>query len=150
MTLNERFEKYYIPEPNSGCWLWIGATTPKGYGQLYYPPRNMVRAHVVSYEIHKGKRYGLNVLHSCDVRCCVNPDHLRLGTQLENMKDREDRHRRAPPKGVLNGRASVTEADVAAIRADPRAPRFIVLDYPSIPFSTLQKIRNRQTWKHLP
>jgi hypothetical protein len=148
-TLMERFERWYIPEPNSGCWIWLGALTPKGYGWFYYPPRNMVRAHVCSYEMHHGDRRGLYVLHSCDVRCCVNPDHLRLGTQLENMQDRDDRHRRAPPKGILNGRANISEEVVRAIRADERAPRFIAQSYPDIPYSTIQKIRLRATWKHL-
>lgn len=148
-SILERFERYYIPEPNSGCWLWMGSLCTKGYGWFYYPPRNMVRAHVVSYELHHGQRRSLYVLHSCDMPCCVNPEHLRLGTQLDNMQDREARHRRAPPLGTMNGRARVTEDVVHAIRADPRPPRLITLDYPGIPFSTLQKIRNRQTWKHI-
>lgn len=147
-TIEERFERFYIPEPNSGCWLWIGAITPLGYGQFYYPPRNMVRAHVCSYEMYRGDRKGLCVLHNCDVRCCVNPDHLRLGTHQENMQDREDRHRRAPPKGMLNGRATVTNEIVIAIRADPRGPKQISRAY-NMPISTVQNIRHRHTWKHI-
>jgi hypothetical protein len=108
----------------------------------------MVRAHVVSYELHHGNRNGLYVLHSCDVRCCVNPDHLRLGTQLENVKDREDRKRGASHEGALNGRAKVTEDIVRAIRVDPRWPRFIAAEY-GLPVSTVQKIRQRFTWRHV-
>lgn len=150
MNTIERFEQYYIPEPNSGCWLWTAALGKAGYGWFYYPPRNMVRAHVVAWELFRGPRNGLLLLHACDNPACVNPDHLRLGTQLENMRDRDARQRRKPPKGALNGRARVTEQLVAAIRSDPRPPRLVALDYPNIPFSTLKKIRNRQTWKHLP
>lgn len=145
----ERFERKYIPEPNSGCWLWLGATTPKGYGQFYFPPRNMVRAHVVSWELNRGPRNGLCVLHNCDNRCCVNPDHLRLGTQQENVADRELRGRRAPQQGSMNGRATFTEDDVRIIRADPRRPRFIAADW-GAPLSTIQNIRHRISWKHVP
>lgn len=149
-TSLERFERSYIPEPNTGCWLWTGSLNATGYGYFYFPPRNMVHAHIAAWELFRGPRNGLHLLHSCDMACCVNPDHLRLGTHQENMVDREKRQRRAPPKGTMNGRATVTEDIVRAIRADPRPPRFVALDYPSIPWSTLQKIRNRQTWKHIP
>ena len=149
MNLLSRFEAKYIPEPNSGCWLWLGAWNDKGYGQFYFPPRNMVSAHTVSWIIHRGDRKGLSVLHSCDMRCCVNPDHLRLGTQQDNVDDREARQRRAPPKGAINGMAKLTDAQVLAIRADTRAPRFIAAEYQT-PVSTIKKIRARTTWKHLP
>lgn len=148
-SILERFERSYIPEPNSGCWLWELTCTPTGYGQFYYPPRNMVRAHVVAWELFRGDRQGLHVLHSCDLPCCVNPEHLRLGTHQENMKDRDIRQRRAPPKGIKNGRAKLTEADVIAIRADSRWPRFIAADY-NTPISTIKHIKYRLTWKHVP
>lgn len=147
-SLDERFDRYWQPEPNSGCWLWVGVTNEKGYGQLYAPPRNMVGAHTVSYELFKGPRNGYHVLHQCDVACCVNPAHLRLGTHQENMKEREARQRRKPPKGEMNGRAKLTEELVRSIRADPRYPRFIAEDL-GVPISTIKKIRSRQTWKHL-
>lgn len=145
----QRFEWSYIPEPNSGCWLWLKSISETGYGWFYFPPRNMVAAHIASWELHRGTRKGLCVLHSCDTPCCVNPDHLRLGTYKDNADDRDKRQRRAPPKGIKNGRAKLTEARVLAIRADKRRPRFIARDY-NVPLSTVQKIRHRQTWKHLP
>lgn len=147
-TSLERFERSYIPEPNSGCWIWEKALSDKGYGWLYYPPRNMVQAHIVSWELFRGSRNGLHVLHSCDSPWCVNPEHLRLGTHQENMVDRDTRQRRAPPKGALNGRAKLTEAQIRLIRADKRAPRFIAKDFKT-PVSTIKKIRDRATWKHL-
>jgi hypothetical protein len=145
-----RFERSYIPEPNSGCWLWLGAVTLAGYGQMYYPPQNMVRAHIVAWELYRGPRRGLHVLHNCDNPCCVNPDHLRLGTQQDNMDDREARHRRTPPAGERNGRATITEDTVCAIRADKRKAGVSYRDFSFMPRSTFQKIRNRQTWKHVP
>lgn len=75
------------PEPNTGCWLWMQHTNRLGYGRL--KQRNRSReAHRVSYEAFVGPiPEGMDVLHRCDVRCCVNPDHLFLGTHLDNMRD---------------------------------------------------------------
>jgi hypothetical protein len=142
-TVLERFEQYYIPEPNSGCWLWIGSCNDKGYGIFCCRPR-LTR----SNSGMTGAHIGLHVLHDCDNPCCVNPDHLHLGTHQDNMRERELRHRRAPPTGSKNGRANITEADVLAIRADNRWPRFIAKEW-NIPVSTIKKIRNRVTWKHV-
>ena len=144
-----RFETKFLPEPNSGCWLWEGAQDAKGYGQFFYPPRNMVDAHVVAYELYKGSRQGLYVLHRCDTPCCVNPDHLELGTQQENVRQRDARQRRAPPQGDKNGRALLTDTQVMAIRNDPRWPRFIAKDY-CVTSRLVQRIKRRETWAHLP
>ncbi len=145
----ERFERYYIPEPNSGCWIWLGSLNLAGYGYFYFPPRNMVSAHTAAWELYRGPRNGWHVLHNCDNPCCVNPEHLRLGTHQDNIDDREKRHRRQPPKGSLNGRATLTEANILQIRADTRWPRFIAKDW-NMPVSTVKKIRDRYTWKHVP
>ena len=144
----ERFERQYIPEPNSGCWLWTGSLSATGYGWLYAPPKNMVHAHTIAWEVYRGSRQGLHVLHTCDMPSCVNPEHLYLGTHQDNMRDRDTRQRRKPPKGVLNGRATFTEDDIKAIRADSRWPRFIAAAY-DVPVSTIKKIIYRQSWRHV-
>ena len=85
------FEDSYIPEPNSGCWIWLGPTLPYrgGYGVFSCGWYKMARAHRVSYEFYcKPIPDGLHVLHSCDNPLCVNPDHLWLGTQADNMRDK--------------------------------------------------------------
>jgi len=86
--LIERFEEKYIPEPMSGCWIWIGSCNPDGYGMINVSGKTD-RAHRVSYRLFKGEiPKGICVCHSCDKSYCCNPQHLFLGTHKENMEDR--------------------------------------------------------------
>lgn len=109
------FRRLVIPEPNSGCWLWLGTSRANGYGQF-----RREYAHRAAYRIFRcepGRKY---VLHRCDVRCCVNPDHLFLGTHADNMRDmaqkgRAPGNRKTP--GHLRPRARLSPEDVATIRA---------------------------------
>jgi len=83
--LQDRFEKHFVPEPNTGCWLWIGGLQNGGYGAFYFNT-GMFAAHRVGYEIYKDKiPDGLTLDHKCRVRSCVNPDHLEVVTLKENI-----------------------------------------------------------------
>jgi len=78
------------------CWLWLAGTNPHGYGMFRVEPYvSMYLSHRYSYELAHGKiPDGLNVLHSCDNPPCVNPDHLFLGDQFDNMADMYAKNRR--------------------------------------------------------
>lgn len=86
-TPEERFWRKVMPEPNTGCWFWMGAgLAGNGYGQ-FWDGEKRVGAHRFSYELHKGPipdGYGID--HSCNIGSCVNPDHLDAVTQAENMR----------------------------------------------------------------
>jgi hypothetical protein len=81
-----RLEKYSIPEPNSGCHLWLAALSTDGYAQLSVQGRNR-NAHIVAYELAKGPvPDGMQIDHLCRLHCCVNPDHLEAVTGSENVR----------------------------------------------------------------
>lgn len=117
-SLEDRFMDKVSPEPMSGCWLWTASLRGSGYGAFRFGSK-VVRAHRVAYElligpIPEGDGYhGTCVLHTCDTRSCVNPDHLWLGTHTDNMHDRDSKGRGA--KGGANGGSKLNKAQVAAI-----------------------------------
>lgn len=88
-TLADRFWRHVIVE--GGCWRWTGSFVRNGYGRLSAAKdsnREAVYAHRVSWQLHRGPvPDGLYVLHTCDNRWCVKPDHLWLGTNADNMRD---------------------------------------------------------------
>lgn len=89
----KRFSDQVIPEPNSGCWLWLGTESRHGYGQLRLNG-SWTLAHRLSYLLHVGPiPEGKFILHHCDNRICVNPEHLYAGSALENVRDMISRGR---------------------------------------------------------
>jgi hypothetical protein len=87
-TLLEKFEARFIPEPMSGCWIWTAGCNGDGYGCIYDLDGRACSAHRVAWELFSGPiPEGIEVLHHCDNRPCVNWQHLFLGTQLDNIVD---------------------------------------------------------------
>lgn len=91
------------------CWLWTGeASSHFGYGRLHVNGRR-TRAHRYSWELHNGAvPEGKFLLHSCDNPRCVRPEHLRVGTQRENMADKTARGRQA--RGQRHGMSATSKA----------------------------------------
>lgn len=111
----ERFEAQYIPEPNSGCWIWTGSLSGNVYGQFYIDGV-CAKAHRYSAELYGIALKGMNCLHSCDAPLCVNPDHLRAGTHQSNMDDKVRRSRCSRLKGERNPNSKLTLAQVSQIK----------------------------------
>jgi hypothetical protein len=87
MKLREFWIDRGIPEPNTGCLLWPGASTPQGYGRIMWNGKTKQLTHL-SFETFNGPiPEGLFVLHKCDTPSCFNPAHLFLGTKRENRLD---------------------------------------------------------------
>jgi hypothetical protein len=110
----ERFTEKYAIEPVSGCWLWCAGMSTTGYGSFSVNGRPD-HAHRASWILHHGPiPPDLFVCHRCDVRKCVNPDHLWLGTHQQNITDMVEKGRN--PRGTQHKRASLTEEQVRFIR----------------------------------
>ncbi len=112
----DRFNSFVVKGKEGECWKWTANKSKQGYGKISFMGKSML-AHRASYEFFKGSIRGLMVCHSCDNPECTNPDHLFLGTAMENMQDKiaKGRHKGAK-QGSDHHLSKITEVDVAAIR----------------------------------
>jgi hypothetical protein len=116
LTLEQRFLQYV--NKTETCWLWTGYIRQDGYANFRPISTSTTQlAHRVAYELWNGViPDGSVARHKCDVRNCVNPEHLELGTHTDNMRDMFERNRQANVVGVNNPRAKLTEENVREIR----------------------------------
>lgn len=148
-SAEERFHQKYIPEPNSGCWLWDGTIAKASreaspyYGRHSDDAGANVAAHRFSYQLHFGEiPRGLFVCHRCDTPLCVNPAHLFLGTPAENTADmiRKGRKSRIQYFGASNSNARLSDEQAAEI-AQMHGPLRIAAAKFGVSLSTISRIR---------
>lgn len=146
------FDECYTIEPNSGCWLWTECIQ-HGYGLKQFRGR-LQKAHRVSWILNVGEiPKGLQVNHKpkCHERSCVNPDHLYIGTQKDNIRDR-DQAGNSPlgstQKGEDNLYSKLTDADVFSIRADTRPQSKTARDF-GVSQGLISMIKTRRIWNHI-
>lgn len=162
-SVNERFFKRFERDPKTGCWNWTGSRNANGYGYIggefangkrYVPVGSFILAHRASWIIHNGEipegtgAHGTVVMHKCDNPACVNPDHLMLGEQADNVRDMDNKKRHVVGefqrlKGIEHRNSSFKDqADIDLIlatqgRTKELAERFGVVE------STIKRIRRR-------
>ena len=151
MNKINRFMKYV--DKGDFCWTWTGGKYYNGYGQFYEGP-NKICAHRFSYKIFKGSiPSGKLVLHKCDNRQCVNPDHLFIGTQKDNILDMVKKGRRVHSSrvGENNGRTVLKEKDIVKIRKDYKSGVSVKNICKSYKLSETQiyRIIKKQSWSHV-
>ena len=138
------------------CLIWRGTKSDRGYGRMLVNGKTIlvhrwVKQLVLGHEIP----HLFVVRHTCDNPSCVNPDHLILGTQKDNIADREARNRRSPNiTGSKNSHAKLTENQVTTIRNEymhgVRGHGSVVLGKKyGVSDSVILDIVNRKTWKHI-
>jgi len=148
--LSDRLLEAVEFDTNGGCWLWT-RSLKTGYGHLSVVGRKRtVRAHRASWLAFRGPvPSGLCVLHRCDIRECINPDHLFLGTVADNNADKEAKGRGNQPTGERNNKAKITWPDVEEIRR-LRAEGVYLKDLSArygLTTATISKIARQETWK---
>ena len=150
-TTEERFWRRV--EKTKTCWLWVGGKSSNGYGLIQMGGKGSkhVPTHRYSYLLHKGEiPHGMVVMHSCDVRSCVNPDHLSVGTQKDNVADmdRKGRCDRVRKTGVLNGKSKLNEKLVKMIRKSKKTNAELARELELSP-NCIRSVRTGRTWSHI-
>jgi len=161
-----------MPEPNSGCWLWLGSTQ-KGYGRMSWNGRLTMATHLALLTQGITVPEGLYACHHCDNRYCINPAHLFVGTPSDNTQDaiRKGRAYLTPPpmeargkatgdrhnsktkpwtvrRGENHGKARLSVSAVRLIRDDKRSAREIADQYGVTP-QAITLIQKRINWRHV-
>lgn len=146
MQALEKFLSKIKVDEISGCWNFQPKARLSGYGALRVGNKNKL-AHRFSWELHNGKISNcLCVLHKCDNRECVNPEHLWLGTRTENAEDKVKKSRQT--KGINIKQAKLNEQSILKIREDGRPQHVIGKQY-GVHQSVISLIKNRRIWNHV-
>ncbi len=175
-TIKDRFDEKWVLDTDTGCWVWYKVGRDRPYGVTFHlsgTGYNRIResAHRASWIIHNGYiPDGMFVCHICDNPRCVNPKHLFLGTQLDNMRDASkkgrtvgvgkratgDQHgsRTKPesrPRGSRHWKAKLTEKDVVQIRSylnQGCLPQDIAV-FMKVCKATISHIKCGRIWRHV-
>lgn len=153
-TALQRFEEKIQPITESGCWIWTGALVDdrNRYGSFYFGNGERERAHRASWRFYRGEiPDDLCVLHKCDVMECVNPNHLFLGTNKDNVDDKMKKGRHQPLLGESHGNSKLNDDKVLMMRgmyADGKTSYEIAKIF-GVGKSMAHLVCSHQNWKHV-
>jgi len=147
-SLAERLEHYSMPVPECGCWIWLGSLRKDGSGRMAVNGKPEL-AYRVAWRVYVGPiPEGMHVCHRCDLRACINPDHLFLGTHFDNMRDMRAKGRAASTAGTVNANARLSEQDVIAIRSSLEFSGTLAAKY-GISRTHVYNVRSGRSWNHI-
>jgi hypothetical protein len=148
-SLKEKFDSSYLPEPNSGCWIWLGTVQGGRYGAIWFGGK-FLTAHRVAWELNnKPIPDGMVACHKCDTPLCVNPRHIFIGTQADNVADMEKKGRANKSKGDAHLRAKIKSHQIPEIiqrRKNGEYLKSIAKDF-AVSYSTISAIVRGVSWK---
>lgn len=150
----EKFKQRIKAIDSNGCWVWGGNITGRdARAFIWWDGRTRVAARVLYEIVHHIKLpKEMCVLHTCDNPKCVNPEHLYVGTQSDNARDRELRGRNNAFArsfiGSKNGAAKLTEEDVTQIRVSKESASSLAMKY-RVSTSCINLCRAKKTWAHV-
>ena len=152
MSLEERFFAKVNKDAPDGCWEWTASMRVRDYGGFVFYGENML-AHRASWIIHNGDiPENMCVLHKCDNPTCVNPDHLFLGTQADNVTDMCVKGRKAIFTGDNNSNSKLNTRNVLDIRkhwSAKKMTRIEMAEFFKVDITTINRVISRSTWQHI-
>lgn len=151
VSLKNRFYSSVLTPNNQGCMEWVARLDNAGYGRFPIRGKN-IQAHRLSFILHNGLiAKDMIVMHICDNRKCCNPEHLKLGTQKENIQDMDRKGRREKLVGSQKNCAKFKEDDVISIRErikNGERPSRLSREY-KVSQHAIHCIKYRKTWRHI-
>lgn len=136
---------------DDGCWFCSAGGDESRYGTIWYLGSN-ISNHIASWMVHRGPiPIGLQVLHTCDVKRCICPEHLFIGTVGDNMQDKHAKGRHDPRYGALNPCAVLDDEKVREIRffLQSGMSNADIARHFNISPSVISNIKHRKTWSHV-
>jgi hypothetical protein len=144
IPIEEAFDNRVVK--TNGCWIWIGAINSKGYGVF-----RKERAHRISYRLNVSEIKPSDVVcHKCDNPRCVNPNHLFVGTQADNVHDMDSKNRRKTKTmhGIEHPKAKLTDDDIREIRSSKLSRKELEIKF-NVSKTLIARILRKEVWKHV-
>lgn len=146
-SFESKYKRYAVAVPFCGCHIWTGPITNHGYGRVTFGKHKSTGAHRASYQHFVGPlKDDEIIMHECDVPLCVNPLHLRKGTQAENIADKVAKKRQAA--GEAHGMSKLSDDQVREIISGTQDVTALAVLFHVSP-CTVRQIRSGLYWRHI-